>query len=196
MERKTLIIFLAIVLFFAGMSSISASSNLLKTETKDKVIFIQGEKGHFNYSWTFDKNEFKKNEFEFDMNIKFESPNITRINKLINNNIKKQMISFDYHGNLPSLATIKVPVSKNFKDGDRLNLYYYNDLTNKIEEVDTNLKVINGFVSFDIKHCSDYFLTLSIVKEAGAKSNNGIIIIGMLVIIVGLIGYTFFKNKK
>ena len=47
-----------------------------------------------------------------------------------------------------------------------------------------------------IEHCSDYFLTMSIVKEASNKNNNGVIIIGMLVVIVGLVGYTMFKNKK
>ena len=50
MKRKVLIIFLAIVLSFAGMSSISASSNLIKTQTKDKVIFIQDNNGKFEYA--------------------------------------------------------------------------------------------------------------------------------------------------
>lgn len=56
--------------------------------------------------------------------------------------------------------------------------------------------VMNGYVTFDIDHCSDYFLTLSIVKEASGKSNNGVVIIGMLIIIVGLVGYTIFKGRK
>ena len=65
--KKILIILLAVILSFAGISSISASDNLIKTDTKDKVIFIQDENGKFSYSWSFDKEEYEKNAFDFDM---------------------------------------------------------------------------------------------------------------------------------
>lgn len=193
--KKILIILLAVILSFAGISSISASDKLIRTETKDKVMFIQDKNGEFAYSWSFNKNEFKQNEFEFDMGIKFKSPYKDEINSLIDENVKMEYISFNYHGNLPSVATIKVPIKK-FKDGDKLNLYYYDNYSKNIQTIQTNVMVKNGYVSFDIKHCSDYFLTLSIVKEASGANNNGIVITGMLIIIVGLIGYTIFKNKK
>ena len=57
-------------------------------------------------------------------------------------------------------------------------------------------KECGGYVTFDITHCSDYFLTMSVVKNAEGANNNGVIIIGMLVIIVGLVGYTIFKNNN
>lgn len=193
--KKILIIILAIVISFAGMRSISASDKLIKTVTKDKVMFIQDVDGKFAYSWTFDKVDYNRHGFEFDMGIKFKSPNKNEINKLINNSMKKEYVSFNYHGDLPSVATIKVPI-QNFKDGDKLNLYYYNDKTNKIETIRNNVMVKNGYVTFEIEHCSDYFLSLSIVKEASGKNDNGVIIMGMLVVIVGLVGYTIFKNKK
>lgn len=193
--KKIFIIFLAVVLSFAGISSISASDKLIKTETKDKVMFIQDRNGEFLYSWSFDKNEYNKSDLEFDMTIKFKSPNKEKINNLISNNIKKEFVSFNYHGVLPTEATVKVPV-KNFEDGQRLNLYYYNENTNEIETIQNNIMVQNGYASFEIDHCSDYFLTLSVVKEASGGNNNGVLIIGMLVVIVGLVGYTIFKNRK
>lgn len=193
--KKIFIIFLAVVLSFAGISSISASDKLIKTETKDKVMFIQDRNGEFLYSWSFDKNEYNKSDLEFDMTIKFKSPNKEKINNLISNNIKKEFVSFNYHGALPTEATVKVPV-KNFEDGQRLNLYYYNENTNEIETIQNNIMVQNGYASFEIDHCSDYFLTLSVVKEASGGNNNGVLIIGMLVVIVGLVGYTIFKNRK
>lgn len=195
MKNKILIIFFAVILSFTGMKSISASDKIIKTQTKDKVMFIHDSNGSFKYSWTFDRKEYNNNGFDFDMGIKFKSPYKSQINSLINANMKKEYVSFNYHGNLPSTATVKIPVTK-FEDGKRLNLYYYNDVTNKIETIDSNIKVINGYVTFEIDHCSDYFLTLSIVKEASSKNNNGMIIIGMLVVIVALVGYTVFKNKK
>lgn len=195
MKRMFVTIF-TIAIFFIGASTISASDKLIKTETNYKVMFIKEHDGKFMYSWSFDKKEYESKGFEFDMGIKFKSPNKTKINELIGKNMKKEYVSFNYHGNLPSIATIKVPISK-FKDGEKLNLYYYNDVTNKIETIKTNVMVKNGYATFEINHCSDYFLTLSIVKEAtGGNNNNGIIIIGMLVVIVFLVGYTMFKNKK
>ncbi len=193
--KKILIIFLAIFLSFAGISSIRASEKLIKTETKDRVMFIQDKNGEFLYSWSFDKNKYNKSDLEFDMTINFESPNEDKINNLISSDIIKEYISFNYHGILPTTATIKVPVN-NFNDGERLKLYYYDEDTNEIELVDDNVLVKNGYVSFEIDHCSDYFLTLSIVNEASNTNNNGMLIIGMLIIIVGLIGYTIFKNRK
>lgn len=195
MKRMFVTIFM-IAIFFIGTSTISASDKLIKTETNDKVMFIKEHDGKFMYSWSFDKKEYESKGFEFDMGIKFKSPNKIEINRLISKGMKKEYVSFNYHGNLPSEATIKVPISK-FKDGEKLNLYYYNSETNEIETIASYVIVSNGYASFKIDHCSDYFLTLSIVKEAsGGNNNNGIIIIGMLVVIVGLVGYTIFNNKK
>ena len=91
---------------------------------------------------------------------------------------------------------VPIPLQVHHKDGDRLNLYYYNDKTGKIETIKSNIMVSGGYVTFDITHCSDYFLTMSVVKNAERANNNGVIIIGMLVIIVGLVGYTIFKNTN
>lgn len=195
MKNKILVIILTAIFSFIGISNVSASDNLIKTETKNKVIFIKDENGSFSYSWTFDKDDYKKNEFDFDLGITFTSKK-KQIEKLINDDVKAKYISFNYHGDLPSSSSVKIPVDDMFKDGEKLNLYYYNDKKDKIELVKTLVKVTNGYVTFEIDHCSDYFLTLSIVKEAENNNNNGIIIVGMIIIIVGLIGYTLIRNRK
>lgn len=193
--KKISIILLAFLVFILHVSSISAEDKVNKIETKDKVIFTFSENGKFLYSWSFDKKSYNSNGFEFDMGIKNKSLFEKKINKLTDKKTTKEFVSFNYHGNLPSSATIKLP-AHNFKDGDRLNLYYYNDETEKIENIKSNIMVSGGYVTFDISHCSDYFLTMSIVKNAEGANNNGVIIIGMLVIIVGLVGYTIFKNRN
>lgn len=194
--KKIFVTIFTIVIFFICASTISASSNLIKTETKDKVIFIKDKNDSFSYSWAFDKDEYGKKEFDFDLGINFSTPNKKKIESLIKDDVKAKYISFNYHGDLPSSASIKLPVNDMFKDGKSLNLYYYNENKNEIELITTGVKVINGYVTFEIDHCSDYFLTLSIVKEASGNNNNGIIITGMIIVIVGLIGYTLIKNKK
>ena len=193
--KKISIILLAFLVFILHVSSISAEDKVNKIETNDKVIFTFSEKGKFLYSWSFDKKSYNNNGFEFDMGIKNKSLFEKKINKLTDKKTPKEFVSFNYHGNLPSSATIKLP-AHNFKDGDRLNLYYYNDETGKIENIKSNIMVSGGYVTFDISHCSDYFLTMSVVKNAEGANNNGVIIIGMLVVIVGLVGYTIFKNNN
>lgn len=193
--KKISVILLAFLVFFLHVSSISAENKVNKIETKDKVIFTFSENGKFLYSWSFDKKSYNNNGFEFDMGIKNKSLFEEKINKLTDKKTLKEFVSFNYHGNLPSSATVKLP-AHNFKDGDRLNLYYYNDATEKIETIKSNIMVSGGYVTFDITHCSDYFLTMSVVKNAEGANNNGVIIIGMLVIIVGLVGYTIFKNRN
>ena len=193
--KKISVILLAFLVFFLHVSSISAENKVNKIETKDKVIFTFSENGKFLYSWSFDKKSYNNNGFEFDMEIKNKSLFEEKINKLTDTKTLKEFVSFNYHGHLPSSATAKLP-AHNFKDGDRLNLYYYNDATEKIETIKSNIMVSGGYVTFDITHCSDYFLTMSVVKNAEGANNNGVIIIGMLVIIVGLVGYTIFKNRN
>lgn len=194
MKRKLLIV--SLIMFFIFAFNVKASSKLLETKTKDKVMFIKDDKNKFLYSWSFDKEEYNKNSFEFDLEIDFTSPNQGEIENLIGENINKKYLSFKYHGDLPSTATIKTSVEDLFKDGERLNLYYYNDKKGVIELIKSDIKVINGKVNFEIEHCSDYFLTMANIKNAEETTNSGgIIIVGMVIIVVGLIGYTLMKNK-
>ena len=191
--KKILIIFMLV--FFLFSFDVKASDNLLRTDTKNEVMFIKDNEGKFLYSWSFGKEEFKKHEFEFDLGIEFTSPNKEDIDKLVDSDIKRKYISFNYHGDLPTTATIKVPVSDSFKEGNKLMLYYYNPDKTVIELVQSNIRVINGNVSFEIEHCSDYFLAKAIVENAEGTNNSGIIIVGMIVVIVGLVGYTLMRNK-
>lgn len=196
--KKKFILFFVVLTFFVSMDIVFASDNLLETQTQNNVIFIKDNDGVFDYSWSFDKQAYNKNYFDFDLGLSYDSSKKNEINALVGQQIIKKYLSFNYHGDLPSEAKIKVNVSDKFKDGDYLYLYYYNEDTNKIEEIETNLKVINGYVTFPITHCSEYFLSLSIVNDASKTNSNntGVIIIGMIIIVVGLIGFTISNNKK
>lgn len=193
--KKIFVILVSLFIAFIGMNSINASNKIIKTETNDKVIFVQEKDGSFNYSWTFSKKEYNDNDLEFNTKISFESPFKKKIDKILEPNVKREYVHFEHDGELPAVASVKVPV-KNFEDKDRLTLYYYNDKTNKLEETDNNILVANGYVTLQIKRCASYVLTLTTVSDAIGKNNNGIIIVGMLIVIVGLVGYTIFNNKR
>lgn len=193
MIKKLILLFFC---FFFCISYVKASDNLIKTDTNDKIIFIQDQNGSFGYSWSFDKKAYNNFKEEFSLDIDFTSDKEDKIDKIAGKNVPKEYISFDYHGDLPANTSVKVPTSK-FKDTDKLYLYYYNDKTKKIEYVDSNIMVKNGYVTLNIKHCSDYFLTKAVVKDAEGNENSlGIVIVGMIIAIVALIGFTMFKNQK
>ena len=187
--RKILLFVVTLFFLFIGSNYIKAE-DFIATKTNDKVMYIKSEDGSFLYSWTFDKNI--NNEIDFDLGISFKSPYEDKINMLDSD--KKEYVSFNYHGNLPGVATIKVPI-KNFKDNSRLKLYYYNDKDNKIELISDNVIVKNGYVTFEINHCSDYFFKASVVRDVDSKNTGGIAIVAMIIIIVALLGYTLFKKN-
>lgn len=195
MKKQVSIILFMIIILFCFITNVSAQENLISTTTKDKVMFIKDDNGKFYYSWSFDKDEYNKEGLEFDLKINFESKYETRINELTGINVKKKYISFNHEGDLPITATIKVGVKDTFSNSDKLYLYHYDSNKNEIKLIDENIKVINGNASFEIDSCSDYFLTLSPLKDVKANTNNnGIIIIGMIIVIVGLVGYTLMRN--
>lgn len=86
---------------------------------------------------------------------------------------------------------IKLYVGDRYKDGDELNLYYFNDKTKKAEEIALGLEVKDGYVSFTLTHMSHYFLTK--VQGVGAESGFpaaiwlvvlGLCLIGILVVLI------------
>ena len=178
--------------------------NMTKTETNDEVTYeIINKKKNLTYSWTFKKDDnYKtalKDKMEIDINMGLNI--LTNIeNETLNNMVDNQdklVIAFEHHGELPTNAKIKIDVSDKYKDGEKLYLYYLNEEKNLIEYIDNNLPVKDGYVEFEIEHCSNYFLTASIVQDAvGNPKNINLIIIVMVVVIIVLIAATLFQNKK
>ncbi len=178
------------------------NDNFTKTETENEVIYeiIDDD---LTYSWTFDKNDDLKNalkdNMEIDMDLKLDIvPNIQDdyLSSMVSND-DLLVIKFSHHGEIPTKAKITLDVNDKYKNGERLYLYYLNEEEEQIEYIDKGLEVKNGKVEFTIEHCSNYFLTGSIVQEAVNNPKNiNLIIIVMVVVIIVLIASTLFQNKK
>ncbi|MFA5408089.1 MAG: hypothetical protein WC343_04880 [Bacilli bacterium] len=170
--------------------------NTYKTTTNRNIIYVVENNGSFAYSWQFNKEQYK-DDIPFSLSMLDTSSNITSINQYLDDKTTYQYLFFEHHGTLPTTALMKVKVSDEFNDGDGLYLYYYNDKTSKLEYIDHNLVVKNGYVSFEIEHCSDYILTGSIVKSAlDNPQSMGVVIISLIVIGVILVAVTLFVNNK
>ncbi len=175
-----------------------------KSETDNEIIYkVVNNAKKLTYSWTFQKDEnlkkALKDNMEIDMSLNLDILTNIENNKLtetVSNN-DLLILSFEHHGSLPTTAKIKLNVEDKYNDGELLYLYYLNEDTNEIEYIDSQIPVKNGYIEFEISHCSDYFLTASIVQEAVNNPKNvNLIIIVMVIVIIVLIGATLFQNKK
>lgn len=165
-----------------------------KTVTKDEVsINVNDQNKDLVYSWTFEKSNISKS-FSFDFGISFFSKYKDFIDSLINRDHIKYL-SFNYHGNLPSKALININVKNDFDDNEKIELYYYNEESNKLELVDNNITVNDGYVSFEIDHCSDYVLVSAIAVAPDKTSRNlNTIIVGLVILAIVMLSYTMFKK--
>lgn len=178
--------------------------NISKTETTNEVIYdVVDNRKKLTYSWTFNKdenyNKALKDNMELDLSLKLDvltSLNNKELDDLMTNE-DKLIISFEHHGALPTKAKIKIDVSDKYSNGEELYLYYLNEELGRVEYIKNNIPVKNGKVEFEIEHCSNYFLTASIVQDAVNNPKNvNLIIIVMVLVIIVLIGATLFQNKK
>ncbi len=179
-------------------------TKITKRETKDYYYYeIEDYERDLTYSWQFEKDKSKNISVEDslriteDLRLSLDGTGIgaSEIKEKVNQ--KKLIISFDYHGALPLKTTVKINVSDRFKNGEHLYLYYYNPENDTIEYITRDVEVKNGYVEFQIEHCSDYFLTAAIVNDAvnNPKSVN-FIIIGLIVVVFILIAVTLIQSKN
>ncbi len=179
-------------------------TKMIKTETKDYYYYeIKDYERDLEYSWKFLKNEDDDIAVEDSLYIEEDlrlsldanTNNTAKINEEVKND--KLIITFDYHGDLPLETTVRLNVQNRFKNGEKLYIYYYNPELDQIEYVDHGIEVKNGYVEFQIDHCSDYFLTAAVVNDAVNNPQSiNLIIIGLVIVVFILIAITLFQAKK
>ena len=201
---KIFIFTLMIISFFFCKNVNALSTHITKTETNDYYLYdVVDNERNLTYSWKFLKEENKNISVEenmyIDNDLRLSLDASTKDTKRINEKVKndKLIITFDYHGMLPLEAKVKIDVSDKFNDGEKLYLYYYNPDSDEIEYMDNVVFVKNGMAGFQIKHCSDYFLTAAVVNDAVNNPQSvNYIIIGLIVVVFILIAITLKQSKK
>ena len=139
-------------------------TKMTKLETKEYYYYeIEDYERDLKYSWKFKKDENKDISveeslfIEDDLRLSLDAQ--TKDTEKIKEDVSqdKLIITFDYHGNLPLETTVRINVQDKFKDNERLYLYYYNPELDQIEYIAHNVLVKDGYVEFELEHCSDYF---------------------------------------
>ncbi len=202
---EIVLLIVSISLFsFNKVSALEKDVVITKTESKDYYTYeVKDYERQLEYSWQFLKDKDKKVNIEDSLYIDDDlrlslnrtSEDVTKIEDKVSQ--KKLIVSFDYHGTLPLKTTVTLNVQGKFKNGDELYLYYYNPENDTIEYISKNVEVKNGQVSFEIEHCSDYFLTGAVVNDAVNNPQSvNYIIIGLIAVVIVLVAVTLIQSKK
>ncbi len=178
-------------------------TKITKSESAEYISYdVIDYERDLTYTWDFikDKSKSVKENILMDVNLRLNidtinSEDTKEIDKRVNQN--KLIVSFDHHGSLPLNAKVKINVGDKFKNNEDLYLYYYNPESKQIEFIENNIIVRDGYATFTIDHCSDYFLTAAVVNDAVNNPKNlNYIIIGLGAVVVILIAVTLIQSKK
>ena len=167
--------------------------------SKKKVTFnYVNENKVVMYSWVVDGKNLSKIK-EINTKITFGSENINDIGTA-SNYAEGKHVNFEHTGELPDSTQVRLYVADKFSNGDIINVYSYDKDGKKLTSVQKSLEVKDGYISFDIENCAEYFITRSNVMDVveEKKGINVFLIISIveLLVIVGLVVMFIIKNKK
>lgn len=174
-------------------------------ESKKEIEFSYYSNNIVQYSWIINGKNIKEIT-GFSSSISFETNN--KKIKELSNYAEGININFEHNGNLPKGTIVKINTQDKFQNNDILKLYYYNEKNNKLELINEKVKVLDNYVSIELEHCSEYFLTMSnieLLKEEVNISNldeektfdwHIIISIVELIIIICLITFIILNKNK
>ena len=112
------------------------------------------------YNWTFSGADITDASKEVNLEIVTNGTN-DAISALVGSDYYPYILNFSNKGDLPGKATIQVYVGDMYADSQPLYLYIYNEETQELEPISTDLVVENGYVTFDTEKTGDMVLTIS-----------------------------------
>lgn len=179
--------------------------NSIQLSQKEITFNVLDNNNKVKYSWSFNGKDINlDNDMTLNLNIEFKSDKQDEISKLTNQQ-DIFYLQFAYHGKLPAPATMNVDVSSQYKDGDSIYLYYFNEEKNSIEKTGSLIKVKNGYAQFTIDHCSTYFFSkdenvnskqeTEKSKETVKTSDSTNVFMILSITLIGLAGIVILKKE-
>lgn len=181
---------------------------LAKNVTKDVII-----KTDNGVTFTFAKGTMNKvdgvSAYDFTTQIVSDYGNADIAKAVVENDSFVSQIKFNYSGNLPAKAQIRIPVGTDYA-GQPLQYLLVND-DNTLTLIQDVVVDQNGYVTVSQDHCSTYVLTKnSEVKEgestqaptenediqAPQTSDNSAVVMMSLLAVASLMGMVVFGKKR
>ena len=178
-----------------------STQDLSKIKDSGKVVSLiyKDDKNKELYSWIIDGSKINDYD-ELYTGISFSSTNEDKISKL-SNYADGINISMNHKGKIPRGVRVRLFVGEKYSNGDKVNVYYFNETSKKLEIAKENVTVEDGYIVFFVKKGSDYFITKSIIDMSNdvVKLGNIISIISVicvLIVIILIIFFLLFKRLK
>ncbi|MDD4808874.1 MAG: cadherin-like beta sandwich domain-containing protein [Bacilli bacterium] len=165
----------------------------LKDNQIDVVLNKLDDNKRLIYSWKINSKNISKLD-NIKTSINFNSDKHDKILELTNY-AEGLLLSFDHSGELPKDTKVTIYVSDKYKNNDFLKLYYYNEKDDKLELVAEEIIVKDGYVELTIEHCSDYFLSKTILNDNNSVIPWIIVVFEGIIILVTLT-YIYIKSIR
>lgn len=179
-------------------TGLTGAAKLAEIQGSDKHVTYEKKdaSGNVLYSWTFHGSDITA---PGDVNFNIAFPNAKGSKVAATTGVDDMfLLAFAHHGDLPGKAQVSVRVSDQYKDGSTLRLYYYDQGQQKAQQISSGLKVQNGYATFEITHCSQYFLTDRLVggKNGGLPVPAIAAIIVVAVVLVAVVVFLFILPRR
>lgn len=128
--------------------------------------------------WVFEGSKLTDTSIALNTNITFTEKAPTElksdIDKVVGELKNVRYLNFSHEGKLPGLAEIAYRVSEAYEVGTELYVAHFNEDTKQLDEVTEVTVDENGYITWEITHCSTYVLyTGAEVTNAGTITNTG-----------------------
>lgn len=117
------------------------------------------------YRWTFNGADITDTSKEVNLEIVTNGTS-DAISALVGSDYYPYILNFTNKGDLPGKASIQVYVGDMYADSQPLYLYLYNEESDELELISSDLVVAEGYVTFDTEKTGDMVLTISPVGGA------------------------------
>ena len=190
--------------------SIAVNKNTIITSETVSKIKENGKKVYLNYYNSSKKLMYSiivdgtkiENANEINTNILDSSSNSKKI-KTLSKNAKGTQINLK--NTLPEGTIIKLYVGDKFKNGEVLDVYYYDKENDKLELYKEDLTVANGYIEFDADSNTNYFVT-KLLNESDSTDTKekknislgtpALILTGIVLLLLIIAIVMFINNKK
>lgn len=170
---------------------------IIKSKNKVTLNKISDDKKVL-YSWILDGKELKGNETF--------NPNITLLTDS-NEDMEEAMnyadgiyLDFSKCGDIPEGAILKYFVGDKYKDGDKINLYIYDEKEGKVKQLESNIEVTDGYVELRISDSVKHVITKAKVVNATSSKEEiniwFIVSIILIILVFGLLVFLLMGKKK
>jgi len=155
------------------------------------------------YSWILDGNIITSDS-SFNPNIIEKNESNDKMEKALN---FADGIYLDFSNclNIPKGAILRYFVGDKYSDNENTNLYTYDETSNKITQLDSNVRAQTGYIELSVSDTSKYFVSKSNIANNSYNNVSNdvniwfyVSILQSVLIVGGIVGFGMYykKNKK